>query len=107
LGGAGAVQSRYGLILVGVPAAHRTLCRTQLDAFLEMTGYSGEVIDYRRLTGEFAASTAVAAVFAAAWVQARRVPCAVSGRDTPPSPAGAVLVLGLGPVVSAIEVGLP
>jgi len=107
LGGAGAVQARYGLILVGMPAAHRKHCRIQLDAFLEMTGYSGEVIDYRRLTGEFAASAAVAAVFAAAWVQARRVSFAASGKDPSPAHADAVLILGLGPVLSAIEVCLP
>ena len=108
LGGAGAVQARYGLILVGMPAAHRTGCRVQLDAFLEMTGYSGEVIDYRRLTGEFAGSTAVAAVFAAAWVKDRRVSFAGSGQgSSSPAHAGDVLILSLGPVISAIEVSLP
>jgi 3-oxoacyl-(acyl-carrier-protein) synthase len=104
--GAGEIPDRFGLILAGMPAAHRTLCRTQLDAFLEMAGYSGEVIDYRRLTGEFAASTAVATVFAASWVQARQASGATSGRRAPASRAGAVLILGLGPVLSAIEVDL-
>ena len=107
LGGAGAVPARYGLILVGMPAAHRRRCRIQLDAFLEMTGYSGAVIDYRRLTGEFAAATAVAAVFAAAWIQSRRVPFAATGQGTPSAHAGAALILDLGPVLSAIEVSPP
>ncbi|MEJ2659473.1 MAG: beta-ketoacyl synthase N-terminal-like domain-containing protein [Desulfobacteraceae bacterium] len=107
LGGAGAVPARYGLILVGMPAAHRPHCQNQLDAFLEVTGYSGAVIDYRRLTGEFAASAAVAAVFAAAWVQARRIPFAAPEQSSRPCQNGNVLILGLGPVLSAIEVGLP
>jgi hypothetical protein len=107
LGGAETIFSKYGLILAGMPAAHRTRCRAQLDAFLEMTGYSGDVIDYRRLTGEFAASSAVATVFAAAWVKDRWVPGGKSGQSAPHSCAGSVLILGLGPVLTAIEVGLP
>lgn len=106
LGGAAAVPARYGLILAGMPAAHKARCQTQLDAFLKGTGYSGDVIDYRRLTGEFAASTAVATVFAAALVQARRVQCAAPGQSAPHPQAGSVLVLGLGPVLTAIEVRL-
>lgn len=107
LGGAETVSSRYGLILAGMPAAHRTRCRTQLDAFLKITGYSGDVIDYRRLTGEFAASSAVATVFAAALVQARQVPGGATGQSKHHSHTGSVLILGLGPVLTAIEVGLP
>jgi 3-oxoacyl-(acyl-carrier-protein) synthase len=105
LGGAEAVPAKYGLILAGMPAAHRAHCQTQLDAFLKMTGYPGKVLDYRRLTGEFAASTAVATVFAAASIQARRVPGSAP-RQSAPHP-DAVLILGLGPVLTAIEVCSP
>jgi 3-oxoacyl-(acyl-carrier-protein) synthase len=105
--GTGGVQDKYGLILAGMPAAHRTRCRAQLDAFLEMTGYSAQVVDFRRLTGEYAASTAVATVFAAHLVRNRLEQGATPGRNAPRSRAGAVLILGLGPVLSAIEVDLP
>jgi 3-oxoacyl-(acyl-carrier-protein) synthase len=107
LGGAEAVPARYGLILAGIPAAYRALCRDQLSAFKEATGHRAEVIDYRRLTGEFAASTAVAAVFAASLVQAGRIPDAAPEKRPSHPHAGAVLILGLGTVLSAIEVSPP
>jgi hypothetical protein len=107
LGGAGTVPARYGLILAGLPAACRVLCRGQLDVFKEESGCPAEVIDYRRLTGEFAASTAVAAVFAASLVQAGRIPETASEKGPCHPHAGAVLILGLGTVLSAIEVSPP
>ena len=101
------VVAKYDLILVGMPAAHRVHCQSQLDAFLEITGYSGKVIDFRRLTGEFATSTAVATVYAAALVQAERAPARTIEQGVPDPQAEAVLILGLGPVLTAIEVCAP
>lgn len=98
LGGPEAVNKRYKLLLAGIPAALRPLGSAQLNRFLELTGFSGKVIDYRRLTGEFATAASVATVFAASLVKA--------GHDLFPGPAAprAVLVLGLGSALTAIEV---
>jgi len=98
LGGPAAVNKRYGLILAGIPTAQRQLASAQLDNFIDTAGFTGKVIDYRRLTGEFAAASAVATVFAAALVKNGNVP----------SPPGkAVLILGLGATITAIEVASP
>lgn len=104
LGGPEAICSRYGLVLAGLPSAHKPGCRQQLDRFLELTGYSGPLIDYRRLTGEFATSAAVATVFAAALVRDERIALLSSGRKQGRPDATDALILGLGPALTAIEV---
>lgn len=105
LGGAEEINRRYGLVLDGIPAAQRATGRKQLDRFLDLTGYPGPVIDYRRLTGEFATATAVAAVFASALVQAGGLPALAHQRGRQ-SAAGATaaLIIGLGSALTAIEV---
>jgi 3-oxoacyl-(acyl-carrier-protein) synthase len=104
LGGAETIEAKYRLMLVGIPAAQRSRCQAQLDAFLEMTGYTGKVVDFRRLTGEFAASTAVATVFATASIQQERDSFAEAAQSGSRLDGKAVLVLGLGSVLTAIEV---
>jgi 3-oxoacyl-(acyl-carrier-protein) synthase len=102
LGGAAAVRGRYGLILAGIPAAQRPLGDAQLHRFLNLTGYTGNVVDYRRLTGEFATAASVATVFALSVV--------TGDYALPPGPITAitaVLVLGLGSALTAIEVARP
>ena len=106
LGGADQICARYAMLLVGLPAAQKTPARMQLEQFLTTTGFRGPVLDYRRLTGEFATSAAVATVYAVS-------ACSVE-TDTPfkgrrgavdPPGAEAILVLGLGKVLTAVEVG--
>ena len=99
LGGPEAVRGRYALILAGIPAAQRTLGEAQLSQFLALTGYTGKVVDYRRLTGEFATAAGVATVFAVSLVSGGSILC--SG---PVAALTAVLVLGLGSGLTAIEV---
>jgi 3-oxoacyl-(acyl-carrier-protein) synthase len=98
LGGPEAVKTRYGLILAGIPAAQRQLCRAQMDKFINLTGFTGRVVDYRRLTGEFATAASVATVFAAGLVKNGKVFSLA---------AKAVLVLGLGSTITAIDVASP
>jgi 3-oxoacyl-(acyl-carrier-protein) synthase len=97
------VSRRYGLVLAGLPAACRTLAQTQLEAWLSASGYAGPLIDYRRLTGDFASASALAAVWAAA------LKC--SDEDKPGQaicpPDKGILILNLGRVVSAMEVAPP
>ncbi len=95
LGGADQVNRTYGLILAGMPAARKKECQKQLNQLLALTDYRGKVIDYRSLTGEFATSSAVATVLAAALIQKERI----ANPD-----AKAALVLGLGTTLTAIEV---
>jgi 3-oxoacyl-(acyl-carrier-protein) synthase len=92
------VSQRYGLVLVGLPAACRELARTQLAAWRTATGYEGPLIDYRRQTGDFATAAALATVWAAALKDPRRPDTAAD-----PSDKG-ILILNLGTVVSALEV---
>ncbi|MGD8251766.1 MAG: beta-ketoacyl synthase N-terminal-like domain-containing protein, partial [Desulfobacterales bacterium] len=60
LGGPTAVKERFGLLLAGIPAADIDSAQDQLKAFLRLTGFSGHRIDYRELTGNYAAASAVA-----------------------------------------------
>jgi len=105
LGGAHAVTSRYGLIMAGIPAAHREAGEEQLDRFIGWCGFQGKVIDYRKLTGEFATASAVATVLAVFMAQAGQVPPPSAGTDG--AAPGGVLMLGLGASLTAIEVKMP
>lgn len=95
LGGPEHICTQYSLIMAGLPAAQKTESKKQLDQFVALSGYQGEVLDYRRLTGEYATSAAVATVFAVSKV-------AAAGKAAPE--AKAILILGLGSVITAIEV---
>jgi 3-oxoacyl-[acyl-carrier-protein] synthase-1/3-oxoacyl-[acyl-carrier-protein] synthase II len=70
-------------------------------------------MDYRRLTGEYATASAVATVLAVSMVDAGRVPPPMTDpdddrpKDTNGAKSGAVLVLGLGAALTAIEVKTP
>jgi hypothetical protein len=109
LGGAERIAARYGLVMAGLPAAHRETGQTQLDRFLALSRYRGKVIDYRRLTGEYATASAVATVLAVSMVNAGRIPLPATEPhgDKPGDKHGAVLVLGLGAALTAIEVTMP
>ena len=98
LGGPEKIKQKYGLILVGRPAAALKQTQAQLDEFIELTGFTGPVYDYRRLLGEFATASAVASVFAASLVQ---------NGDPILNNKNAVLVMGLGLAITAIDVVSP
>ena len=113
LGGAQRIASRYGLIMAGIPAAHRADGQAQLDRFLDLARFRGKVMDYRRLTGEYATASAVATVLAVSMVDAGRVPPPMTDPDDDKTQGkngaknGAVLILGLGAALTAIEVKTP
>lgn len=104
LGGSQAVRSKYGLILAGLPAAQKAGCLDQLEQFKITSGFTGPIINYRDLIGEFATSAAVAAVFAAALVRDGRLPVHGDDSQNADPAADAVLILGLGSALTAIEV---
>ena len=101
LGGSQVLKSKYALVLAGIPAAVREEGEAQLARFREQTGCQAPVIRYRELTGEFASASAVAAVMAVSLLAERQPPA--GGEDG----KKAILVLGLGPYLSAIEFSRP
>jgi len=104
LGGAAAMDRRFGAVMVGLPVARRKQAQRQLDSFLELSRFRGAVIDYRRLTGEFGGASAVATVLAAEMVSQGSVPGPlVAGTDQALNGKG-VLVMGLGDFITATRV---
>jgi 3-oxoacyl-(acyl-carrier-protein) synthase len=104
LGGPAAVEKKYGAIFAGIPAALCDRARNQLRLFLEMTRCVCPVIDYRKVTGEFASASAVAAVIAVECVRAGSLPAAVHPDGPVILRNKAVLLLGLGRCITAVEI---
>jgi 3-oxoacyl-(acyl-carrier-protein) synthase len=96
--------NRIDLVLAGIPAAQRPQGQAQLDRFIEMTGYSGPILDYRRHIGEFASASAVAAVFAAAMAHPDGAARSDDAGLSAGHGSGTILVLGLGASLTAMEV---
>ncbi len=95
LGGKDTLHQKCAMILAGIPASVEKIGEEQLDAFMEYTGLDVPVIHYRKFTGEFASASAVAAVMAAQLLQSGEV---VAGKK--------VLVLGFGPTLTAMQLGI-
>uniref|UniRef100_UPI00155DA1E2 hypothetical protein n=1 Tax=Desulfosarcina cetonica TaxID=90730 RepID=UPI00155DA1E2 len=64
-----------------------------------LSNFSGPVIDFRRLTGEFATATAVAAVAGIHWLATGNPTLAPAGKG--------VLLLGLGRFITATPICPP
>ncbi|MFQ6758900.1 MAG: 3-oxoacyl-ACP synthase [Deltaproteobacteria bacterium] len=109
LGGVPTLQGKYALLLAGIPAAAREEGEEQLARFLEQSGIQAPIIRYREFTGEFASASAVAAVMAASFLTSGKVPGPlVSGNDLALAANNpAILVLGLGRYLSAMEFSRP
>ena len=80
---------------------------SQLRQFLNQGKIDVPVIRYRRLIGEFASASAVAAVLAATLVDRGNAgDLGATGQPIDPH-RGGVLVLGLGSTITAMEFGRP
>ena len=100
-------DERYGVIMAGLPAGCRETAERQLTRLLKMSGYKGVVVDYRKYTGEFASSSAVAAVLAVEMLMNGRLPAALgSGKEVNLGSKG-ILVAGFGDCMTAMEVMHP
>ena len=97
LGGPQAVPGKYALVLAGIPVAVREEGEAQLARFIDQSGCQAPVVRYRELTGEFASASAVAAVMAVSFLTGRQWPAGVEDGNN------AILVLGLGSYLSAME----
>ncbi|MFH0785679.1 MAG: beta-ketoacyl-[acyl-carrier-protein] synthase family protein [Pseudomonadota bacterium] len=98
-------QSGHALVLAGIPAAMQVEGETQLEEFLALAILSAPVVRYRRFTGEFASASAVAAAFAASFLEAGVIPGNfVGGHDIVLDALhNKILVLGLGQYITAME----
>ena len=104
LGGAGCINDTYAAVFAGMPGAEKTSCEKQLDEFIKATGFSGPVIDYRALLGEFGTVTAAAAAVAAQFAKEGTVPAALASGTALQLTGKRLLILGLGAFVTAMEI---
>lgn len=104
LGGPERVRSSYAAIFAGMPAAHDAECKRQLSEFISAAGFSGPVVDFRKLLGEFGSATSAAASIAARFAQDGALPPALAGGSACPLAGKGILMLGLGACVTAIEI---
>jgi len=98
------INDRYGVILAGLPAACRRQGEMQLQNLLSLSGFNHLVIDYRKITGEYASASAVAAAMAVKFLQDGRIPEVLcKGKPADLSQKGA-LIIGTGKFITALEV---
>jgi len=104
LGGTGSINKRFGALFVNIPWAFRKEAIEQLCRFVSLTGFSGPTVDYRRVLGQYATVSAVACVIAEHLARTGRLaPAFTKGEEVSLDGKG-ILMLGLGPKVSAISV---
>jgi 3-oxoacyl-(acyl-carrier-protein) synthase len=104
LGGAATLLENTVAVFAGVPSANRAEGDRQLARFFDLIGELLPLCRYRAFTGEFASASAVAAVMAAAFVEAGRIPGAlIGGNDSVLHPGDRLLVLGTGRCLTAME----
>ncbi|HOT44633.1 MAG TPA: beta-ketoacyl synthase N-terminal-like domain-containing protein [Spirochaetota bacterium] len=104
LGGADGINATCAAVFAGMPGGEKASCRKQLDEFLDATGYTGPVIDYRALLGEFGTVTAAAAAVAAQCAKEGMVPAALASGAALQLRGKRLLMVGLGSFVTAMEI---
>jgi 3-oxoacyl-(acyl-carrier-protein) synthase len=104
LGGPEKVNAAYGVILAGIPGACRDEGEKQLKSLLALSGYGNAVIDYRKMVGEFASASAVAAVMAVKFLEAGKLPEPYSYERTLSLDGKGALIIGFGKFITAMEV---
>ncbi len=97
-------RDRCGLLMAGIPAAMAGEGEAQLAEFARQAGLTAPLVRYRRLTGEFASASAVAAALAASMLESGVVPGVFSaGEEIVLEPRNTILILGLGDCLTAME----
>jgi 3-oxoacyl-[acyl-carrier-protein] synthase-1/3-oxoacyl-[acyl-carrier-protein] synthase II len=105
LGGPQKILDRYGAILTGIPGSLKNKAQKQIESFISLSGFSGPVIDYRTLTGEFGSASAVAAVIATMFLEHGSIPGGVINSGSVDLEGKGILIIGLGAFVTAMETG--
>lgn len=104
LGGPENIRNTYGAVFAGVPASQRDKANSQLALFIQQTGLNCPIIDYRKITGQFASASAVAAVIAVECVRAGDVPAGLCKTDVVSLGGRGILLLGLGQCITGVEI---
>jgi 3-oxoacyl-(acyl-carrier-protein) synthase len=104
LGGPERIRDRFGAVFVGIPASTRPRGEAYIASFIQRAGFTGVIVDYRRVTGEFSGASAVAAALAIDTVCRGVLPPHLSGKGEACLDGKGILLLGLGEYVTAIEV---
>lgn len=97
----------FGAVLAGLPAGSYKEGQKQLRSFIKRTGFNGPVIDYRRILGQFASASAVAAALGVAFLKTGGIPFALSGKKAFDLNGKGILLLGLGSFVTAVAIHTP
>jgi len=105
LGGPQKILDRYGAILTGIPGSLKNKAQEQIESFIAISGFSGPVINYRTLTGEFGSASAVAAVIALRFLEHGSIPGGVIKSGQVDLEGKGILIIGLGSFVTAMETG--
>ncbi len=98
------IEKRFGTMMVGIPSACRQEGEKQLQEFLALSDFHQPVIDYRRLTGEFASASAVATALAAEFIRNGKIPASLCDGDDYSLNGKGILIVGFGKFVTAIEI---
>ncbi len=104
LGGPERINASYGILMVGIPGGDRREGEKQLRTFLSLSGFKNPLIDYRKLIGEFASASAVAAVMATKVIGDGKIPTLFCNNRSFRLDGKGALVLGLGKFITAVEV---
>ncbi|MFO7560779.1 MAG: beta-ketoacyl synthase N-terminal-like domain-containing protein [Desulfobacterales bacterium] len=104
LGNSETINTKFGSLFAGIPAACRKSGEKQVQEFISRTGFQNPVIDYRKYLGEFASASAAATVLAIHFIREGRIPGPLSGKGDVTLQGKSILMLGTGPFVTAIEV---
>jgi 3-oxoacyl-[acyl-carrier-protein] synthase-1/3-oxoacyl-[acyl-carrier-protein] synthase II len=108
LGGGQRIAQETGAILAGIPGGYFAQGSSQLQRFVHLVGTPLPVWRYREHVGEFASSSAVAAVLASSFITAGKVPGPLFDTgDILLRPGQNILVLGTGPTLSAMVFSRP
>ncbi|MCL4477478.1 MAG: beta-ketoacyl-[acyl-carrier-protein] synthase family protein [Deltaproteobacteria bacterium] len=98
------INAHYGAIFYGIPLAYEEMARNQLTNFLSHSGFRGPVIDYRKYTGQYAASSAVAVVLAIKTIEKGFLSAGLTGTGEVSLGKNGILVMGFGPYCTAIGI---
>ena len=104
LGGPERIRDRFGAVFAGIPTSTRPRGEACIMSFLQRTGFTGVIVDYRCVTGEFSGASAVAAALAVDTVSRGVLPPHLSGKGKAGLDGKGILLLGLGEYVTGIEV---
>lgn len=104
LGDSREIEKRFGTIMAGIPLAYRQEGEKQLHELLILSDFHQPVIDYRRLTGEFASASAVATALAVKFIRSGNIPASICDGDDYALNGKGILIVGFGKFVTAIEI---